>query len=277
MKKYYIYLDGKEHGPFSVDELYDQPMNRFTPVWTGAGAWVPAHQVSDLREVLATKPAPQNLRAASYSTTGDFNGQTPVAAEEPSKKTIALNNKRKILIGLSLLVALAAGAGIYYMERPPRIAGTSEVRKPASTAGTGSSILKNSPGNVQKQGSAQTPAIAAVPTEVEAEKALQERNKAFLLEARQKEVAQEELLKQRNDELQALRAELEQVRARHDAAQAELAQLKRSGFPGSGSRRRAQFVKQQSLVKSLDNRAGSLEAKMEKSRNEIDALSGGGK
>lgn len=57
MKNYYLYKNGLQCGPFSIDELIEQGLTSNTAVWTeGMQTWTTASQVSELRLLLQQPP-----------------------------------------------------------------------------------------------------------------------------------------------------------------------------------------------------------------------------
>ena len=89
MKKYYyINAKGQQLGPFSLDELSNQPITRQTYVWReGLSSWVHAEQLPDLASFFINVP-PAYGQTGSYSFYG--NSPTPPAYRPPSYLWLAI-------------------------------------------------------------------------------------------------------------------------------------------------------------------------------------------
>lgn len=64
-KMYYIYVDGKQKGPYSIQKLKSKNINKDTPVYfIGLPEWTSAEYVNELRELTDTLilPITQNER-----------------------------------------------------------------------------------------------------------------------------------------------------------------------------------------------------------------------
>src|SRR5689334_19446477 len=59
MKKYYLHNGQNQHGPYSLEELKEQPLNKNTPVWTSdLPDWTKAGEIPALKELFLTTPPP---------------------------------------------------------------------------------------------------------------------------------------------------------------------------------------------------------------------------
>lgn len=57
MKKYYLVIDGKQEGPFSVEEIASMAITPDTLVWcSGMGSWTEAKNVDELSSLTSTPP-----------------------------------------------------------------------------------------------------------------------------------------------------------------------------------------------------------------------------
>lgn len=58
--KIWLFLDGRQQGPFSVDELRELPLTKDTKVWfAGLPKWYPAGLLPEMRDILALKEQQQ--------------------------------------------------------------------------------------------------------------------------------------------------------------------------------------------------------------------------
>lgn len=137
-KKYWIIVDGKPQGPFSVDDL--RLRRDFTPelpVWTtGMADWTTVGQVEELRE-LATEAATENPEQGSGAETtpraerrGGWVAEATVEQGEPMPSTYLGWN-----IAMTLCCCMPMGvAGIIFssMVKPKWYRGDIEGAKKAS-------------------------------------------------------------------------------------------------------------------------------------------------
>ena len=86
MNRYYLVMDGRRKGPFALDELEAQGLERDSLVWClGLADWSPADQVPALHDLVATLPPP-------------VPAHSPQAMQSPSakpKQTIASGRTRR--------------------------------------------------------------------------------------------------------------------------------------------------------------------------------------
>lgn len=70
MRQYYYHNNGKEQGPFSLEEMLRQDIHPETPVWyTGINDWTIASEIEELKRRFTTKPPPLSGRLSSIDTT----------------------------------------------------------------------------------------------------------------------------------------------------------------------------------------------------------------
>jgi hypothetical protein len=59
IKKYYIYKDNQQKGPYSFEELKDLNISRDTMIWyEGLETWIKALEVEELKEIFKSIPSP---------------------------------------------------------------------------------------------------------------------------------------------------------------------------------------------------------------------------
>lgn len=140
--RYFIYVDNRQQGPFSVDELVGRGLSSETLVWAeGMEQWTPAWQVKELKDVIEGKVKPgavppplpheqaakaeesapkadssQNngtdeSRGAAYSAAGDVGGGRRKVADdveeiiyEPRRRHIG---GRVVSIVIAVIIAFA--------------------------------------------------------------------------------------------------------------------------------------------------------------------------
>lgn len=140
--RYFIYVDNRQQGPFSVDELVGRGLSSETLVWAeGMEQWTPAWQVKELKDVIegkvkpgavppplpheqaakAEKSAPKadssqnngtdESRGAAYSAAGDVGGGRRKVADdveeiiyEPRRRHIG---GRVVSIVIAIIIAFA--------------------------------------------------------------------------------------------------------------------------------------------------------------------------
>ena len=60
--KIWIYLNGIQQGPYSLDELADMPVKASTPVWyEGLPQWLPAGEAPATASLFGAEQSPQSL------------------------------------------------------------------------------------------------------------------------------------------------------------------------------------------------------------------------
>lgn len=68
--KFWIYIDGRQQGPYTLEELYDKPIDRNTKVWfEGLPKWYPAGALDELKPLFDTLP--DNSDNSDYSDSSD--------------------------------------------------------------------------------------------------------------------------------------------------------------------------------------------------------------
>lgn len=83
MTEYFILIDNKQLGPYTLDELRQRAISSSTLVWAeGMAQWTPAWQVPALRPLFNTAPASES--PAPGTTAGSENSTTAPASESPA-------------------------------------------------------------------------------------------------------------------------------------------------------------------------------------------------
>lgn len=93
--KIWIYIDGRQEGPYSMEELLDKPVDENTKVWfEGLAKWYPAGALAEMRPLFdgslladACK-APESMADAEMSD--DTVSQAESVAEEPVAEEVVL-------------------------------------------------------------------------------------------------------------------------------------------------------------------------------------------
>jgi len=114
MKKYFIHNDSSPLGPFTIDELKDMEITKYTPVWCeGLGGWTPAARVKELESlwsdgqpfVYYAAPPPAFDKTAYDTSLKDGAALPP----RPVRRRAALGTPL-FWSGLALLVLAVIGA-----------------------------------------------------------------------------------------------------------------------------------------------------------------------
>jgi len=117
MRKYYIYIDGKEEGAFSIEDLKERKIGRDTMVWfNGLDKWLKAEHVEELKQLFEalppkltspppfiTPPTPERTLPPPF--TGTNNVQNEVSIPK---------NNRNIYWIIGLLLLSLFGFGVWY-------------------------------------------------------------------------------------------------------------------------------------------------------------------
>lgn len=99
MKKYYLYINDEQQGPFNIEELKNKKINRNTKVWfEGLEDWKNAEDIEELKSIVASIPPPIKI----ISTPPPFNKNTSKSSEN---KILGLSRKT-FLIVLGLIVVV---------------------------------------------------------------------------------------------------------------------------------------------------------------------------
>jgi hypothetical protein len=135
MKKYFLNINGKTVGPYSVTELRSMNIKPSTPVWyTGAVNWKNAETVPELQSLFNSDPfsvsdrpkqqyKPPRPRSTSFT---QFNF-------EPDNEANKQNLKIGLIVGI-IVVLVVCGAG-YYLEKQKELAeNNAEINRLVDTA-----------------------------------------------------------------------------------------------------------------------------------------------
>lgn len=99
MKKYYLYINNEQQGPFNIEELKNKKINRNTKVWfEGLEDWKNAEDIDELKSIVASIPPPIKI----ISSPPPFNKNTSKSSEN---KIFGLSRKT-FLIVLGLIVVV---------------------------------------------------------------------------------------------------------------------------------------------------------------------------
>lgn len=90
--KYWVYIEGRQQGPFELEQLYDLPIDESTKVWfEGLPRWIPAGEVEQLACLFDGSPRPE-ASAAAESAADDAEAEVAAytagaeVCEEPVHK-----------------------------------------------------------------------------------------------------------------------------------------------------------------------------------------------
>ena len=111
MRKYFLHNGNEQTGPFSIDELKAQNIQKNTSVWfEGLSDWTIANDIPELKESLFSNLPPVFKSAVSAEPVANFS--------LPSEKK-TFNTKRKMFILGGILIVVIAGVLIYENNKPP--------------------------------------------------------------------------------------------------------------------------------------------------------------
>lgn len=115
MKKYF-YSDGKDkHGPFSLNELNQEDINKDTLIWfEGLDNWSPAGEFDEIKAVLELKPPPlpiekykevQNIEDKRLDNPGNLGDQNKSFKKDMFSNPFSFNGRiRRTEYGLSIII-----------------------------------------------------------------------------------------------------------------------------------------------------------------------------
>lgn len=116
MKKYYIYINYQQDGPFSLEELKEMKINRETMIWfEGQNEWLQANKIDELKELFKSIPPPINIPNPATKHTNSIEDKETIYKTEkllPTQKY----NYTGILIVLGLLLLIFVGGIVYYNQ-----------------------------------------------------------------------------------------------------------------------------------------------------------------
>lgn len=84
--KIWVYLDGRQQGPFELEQLFDMPVDENTKVWfDGLPRWCAAGEIEELRCLFdGSRPAPAKTSAESEPSETADNADPTDTTEEPA-------------------------------------------------------------------------------------------------------------------------------------------------------------------------------------------------
>ena len=112
MKKYFVRLGSKQHGPATIEELKKMNISRDTLVWfKGLSKWTPADQIPEIKDVLfGASMSSSSYGQTSKATTQRRRTQTSIDEIVKSFET----KERPKSKATTWIVLLVIGAGLYF-------------------------------------------------------------------------------------------------------------------------------------------------------------------
>lgn len=108
MKKYYLFLNDVQQGPFSLDELIDAKPSNDTLVWfEGLSDWKKISEVEELKTVLLSVPPPINKLVQAPPALP--NNVTSILPEDEEENTILGIKKNVFYIVVAVIALLVVG------------------------------------------------------------------------------------------------------------------------------------------------------------------------
>jgi hypothetical protein len=154
MKKYYIYQNNQQQGPFSIEELRNMNISPGTHVWAeGMGEWTPASQVSELINLFRTATPPPS----SQTRTGPYqHGQKQYSRQQTYRQADKKSGGKTVGIVISVIAVIIVGILALYLFSPGEpewhefisIDGGFAINMPASVDKQ-SEIIKTAAGNME--------------------------------------------------------------------------------------------------------------------------------
>jgi hypothetical protein len=91
VSQYFIVVEQQQRGPFTLEQLAQQPLTPQTLAWReGMAAWLPAAQITELQRLLAPKPSPTRAAAAhQYHALIDGQQRGPFTAAQLAQQPIS--------------------------------------------------------------------------------------------------------------------------------------------------------------------------------------------
>lgn len=90
--KYWVFIDGRQQGPYSLEQLYDLPVDRNTKVWfEGLPRWCAMGEIDELSCLFpeSEHPAPAESVVVEEETVGIADDGTVFVAEGPAVASVA--------------------------------------------------------------------------------------------------------------------------------------------------------------------------------------------
>ena len=111
IKKYYIYKDNQQKGPYSFEELKDLNISRDTMIWyEGLETWIKALEVEELKEIFKSIPPPIQTDKAIPPTYVEN-----ISNSNKDLKPVPIYKKKSIItIGVLLFFIITFGAITLY-------------------------------------------------------------------------------------------------------------------------------------------------------------------
>lgn len=140
MKKYYIFQNNQQKGPFSTEELRNMNISPDTLVWAeGMADWTQASQVNELSALFRMAPPPQPQSSGNtYQSQRDYSPRQNY--QQPKKKS----GGKVVGIIVSIIALIIVGLLVLYMTSP----GEPKWHEYISTEG---GFAINMPASVDKQ------------------------------------------------------------------------------------------------------------------------------
>ena len=120
MKKYFLFVNGANAGPYSFEELRMMNISSATPVWfEGLGNWSTAGQIPELQSLFYVNPQPQSYYGQqqsgyippAYGSPQNYSQPAPVYPAPSSGSSTG-----KILIIVGSIFVVLIGAAVYFIH-----------------------------------------------------------------------------------------------------------------------------------------------------------------
>jgi len=122
MKHYHIYIDNKQKGPFSLEELKEQKITNQTLVWfEGQIDWQKASEIEELKEIFKKVPPPIKAFTQTPPIPENETSKPILENEEDSVSKILGINKSTFLIFATIIVIIIVAFTYYQNYNKERI------------------------------------------------------------------------------------------------------------------------------------------------------------
>lgn len=108
MRQYFFYIDGKQEGPFSIEDLKEKKLQVDTPIWfKGLANWTTINEVEELKHLFDGTPPPYVTKSSIPPPISKVDMEDKVLEESKQKQTpkpLANLTKPKSNSGKTLLI-----------------------------------------------------------------------------------------------------------------------------------------------------------------------------
>jgi hypothetical protein len=109
-QKYYLYTDASPEGPYTIDELKEREITKYTPIWyEGMDDWLPAHQIEELEPLWSYEERSSFVHYPAAPPAFDKAGYEKKIETERLNVKESWTSNSLIWIATVLIVVIAVG------------------------------------------------------------------------------------------------------------------------------------------------------------------------